>query len=498
MGARQGQPGPGIAVRKAVVDVLVVAGFADDKSIRTLMVSELRAALDHPFTFSDQLAGRDQLIEIVSACCRLAEGLNVLADVIEFLRPGSKECAEVRTLVSSVRMHEVVPEAEQEKLRERLAGFAPPGLGMAVRRAARYVSPPPRYDDASAAFSGLADFNAGPGELPPLLIFVELIAAECDDALAAELRAWSEGQVRRLRLGDALDQLRAELTVASPAPGRLYLLIVVRPDPIEEGLYELSCWRQDDPADWPPARGETVLVRESQLEHHVDVMVAEAERAWSEVAAEVAVEFVLPRALLNLPVHSWTTERASGSPKPLYLGYPTVVRSLERMSSPRWHRVWRQRWKSWTRDPSFERVYFCRTGDRRDRLRLEAILSNEQWAMTVLTESPPVSAISEEDELLPALRVGVPVIVWHPSAPSEVVREVVAWLAESSGGLGDLPALARESRLDALRNPLSSGDGGAITDLVVLWDDPNRLLPLGETGIVGHFEGGADERDRAS
>ncbi|WP_285476335.1 effector-associated domain 2-containing protein [Amycolatopsis sp. NBRC 101858] len=479
------------------MDVLVVAGFADDKSIRTLMVSELREALDHPFTFSDQLTGRDQLIEIVSACCRIVEGLNVLAGVIEFLRPGSKECAEVRTLVSSVRMHEVVPESEQEKLRDRLAGFAPPGLGLAVRRAARYVSPPPCYEDAAAAFSGLADFNAGPGELPPLLIFVELIAAECEDRLAGELRAWADGQVRRLRLGDALELLREELAAARPAPSRLYLLIVVRPDPIEDDLYEVSCWRQDDPEDWPPVRGTTTLVRESRLEGHVDELVAESERAWSEVASDVVLEFVLPRALLNLPVHSWATERASGSPKPLYLSYPTVVRSLERMSSPRWHRVWRQRWESWIGDPSIERVYFCRSGDRDDRLRLEAILSNEQWGMTVLTESPPVSATSSQDELLPALRAGVPVIVWHPTAPSEAVREVVAWLAESSGGLGDLPALARESRLDVLRDPPSSSDGGALTDLVVLWDDPNRLLPLGETGVIGHPEGGA-ERDRAS
>ncbi|MET8997924.1 hypothetical protein [Amycolatopsis sp. NPDC004169] len=495
---KQGHPGLGIAVRKAVVDVLVVAGFADDKSIRTLMVSELREALDQPFTFSDQLTGRDQLIEIVSACCRLAEGLNALADVIEFLRPGSKECAEVRALVASVRMHEVVPAAEQEKLRERLAGFSPPGLGMAVRRAARYVSPPPRYEDASAAFSGLADYNAGPGELPPLLLFVELIAAECDDDLAAELRAWSDGQVRRLRLGEALAQLREELAAVRPGPGRLHLLIVARPDPIEEDLYELSCWRQDDPDDWAPARGEIALVRESELECHVDVMIAEAEQAWSQVSTDVVIEFVLPRALLNLPVHSWATERASGAPKPLYLGYQTVVRSLERMSSPRWHRVWRQRWDSWISDPSFERVYFCQVGDRRDPLRLEAVLSNDQWAMTVLTESPPVSAISGQDELLPALRTGIPVIVWHPTAPSEVVREVVAWLVESSGGLGNLPALVRESRLDALRNPPSSDDGGALTELVVLWDDPNRLLPIGETGIVGRPEGGADQRDRAS
>ncbi|MEU4253491.1 hypothetical protein AB0F15_39470 [Amycolatopsis sp. NPDC026612] len=218
----------------------------------------------------------------------------------------------------------------------------------------------------------------------------------------------------------------------------------------------------------------------------------------ADLHALVHGQFVLLRALLNLPVHFWAAERASGVPKPLYLSYQTVVRSLERMSAPRWHRAWRQRWESWVSDPSFERVYFCRAGDRHDQLRLEAISSNEQWATTVLTESPPVSAISGHDELLPTLRTGVPVIVWRPSVPSEVVREAVALLAERSGGLGKLPALVREPRLNALRNPPSSGDGGALTDLVVLRDDPDRLLPIGETMIVGYPEGGTNQRDRAS
>lgn len=498
MFVRRGLPQLGIAIRKALVDVLVVAGFADDKAIRALMVGELRAALDHPFTFSDQLAARDQLVEIVTACGRLDNGLAVLAEVLEFLRPGTKECAEVRRLVSSVRMHDVVPEAEQEKLRRRLEGFVPPGLGAAVRRSAQYVVPPPSYADAAEAFSGLADFNAAPGELPPVLIFVELVAGECDEPLAGQLREWVAGQARRLRLDKALSELREEIGETPPPEGGLHLMIVVRPDAIEPGLYQLSHWRQDDPAEWPPPCGGTALVREEELEARVDALVVAAEESWSGGIAAVTLEFVLPRALLTLPVHSWTTERGTGAPKPLYLAYPTVIRSLERMSSRKWHRVWRRRWAALIRDPSFERVYFCPAGVADDGYRLDAILSDEQWLVMVLSESPPVNPYSEGDELLAALRAGLPVILWHPTAPSEVVREVVAWLAGSSGGLGDLPARAREFRLNALRNPPSSTDDGVVRDLVVLWDDPNRLLPLAETGSVRRAGGEADERDRAS
>jgi hypothetical protein len=498
MSVRRSLPHLGIAIRKALVDVLVVAGFADDKAIRALMVRELRTALDHPFTFSDQLAARDQLVEIVTACGRLDNGLTVLAEVLEFLRPGTKECAEVRRLVSSVRMHDVVPEAEQEKLRRRLEGFVPPGLGAAVRRAAQYVVPPPSYADAAAAFSGLADFNAGPGELPPVLIFVELVAGECDEPLTRQLREWCSGQARKLRLDSALVQLRDEIGGTPPREGRLHLMIVVRPDAIEPGLYQLSHWRQDDPGDWPPPCGDTVLVREADLEESVDALVVAAEESWSGGTADVTLEFVLPRALLNLPVHSWVTERGSGSPKPLYLAYPTVIRSLERMSSRQWHRVWRRRWEALTRDPSFERVYLRPAGVGADNYRLDAILSDEQWVGMVLSESPPVSPISAGDELLAALRAGLPVIVWHPTAPSEVVREVVAWLAGSGGGLGDLPTRAREFRLAALRNPPSSTDDGVVRDLVVLWDDPSRLLPLAEAGTVRRSGGDTYERNRAS
>lgn len=495
MVTRQARPQIGIAIRHALVDVLVVAGFADDKSIRTLMVAELRRALDNPFTVPDQLAPRAQLIEIVNGCSGIEEGLPVLADVLEFLRPGTKECAQFRALVDSLPLRDVVSEAEQERFRLQLEGFSPPGLPAAVRRAARHVSPAPQYRDAAEAFLGLADFNSAPEELPPVVAFAELIAAECEDSLAAQLRQWSDGQAHRLRLDSALRELRAHATPSRS--GRLHLTIMISRDLADEERYEVSSWRQDDPGEWPPPRGETVLTTSAGLEGEVAKVVVAAEEAWSESDAEVVLEFVLPRALLDLPVHTWSTEREFGTPQPLYLTYPTVIRSLERMTSRRSHRVWRRRWASWTREPSFERVYFCDPRDTEDRHRLDAILSDERWLMTVLTEVPPVTAIPDRDELFAALRAGLPVIVWHPTVSSEVVREVVAWLA-GSDDLGNLPALTRKHRLDALGNRSSSPDGGIIGDLVVLWDDPSRMLPLGDGGPGPRGGRGVDEHDRAS
>jgi hypothetical protein len=325
--------------------------------------------------------------------------------------------------------------------------------------------------------------------------FAELIAAECDEQLAAQLRKWSDGQAHRLRLDSALRELRYQ--VVPSVSGRLHLTIMISPDPVDPELFEVSNWRQDDPAEWPPPRGETVPATFAGLEDVVAKVISAAEEAWSENDAEVVLEFVLPRVLLDLPVHTWSADRDFGESQPLYMAYPTVIRSLERMSSRRSHRVWRRRWASWAQEPSFERVYFCEHGDTKDHHRLDAILSDERWLMTVLTETPPANPIPGRDELFAALRAGLPVIVWHPTVSSEVVREVVALLA-GSDDLGNLPALTRKHRLDALRNRSSSPDGGIIGDLVVLWDDPSRLLPLGDRGIDPVRGGGADEHDRAS
>lgn len=490
MSIRQGHPQIGITIRRALVDVLVIAGFADEKSIRTLMIAELRGALGNPFTVPDQLDPRTQLIEIVNECSRLEEGLPKLADVLEFLRPGTKECEEFRALVDSLPLRDVVPEADQERFRVQLEGFSPPGLRAAVHRAAGHVVPAPQYADAAEAFFGLADFNAAPGELPPVVAFAELIAAECEDRLAVQLRKWSDGQAHRLRLDTALHELRADVTPSTS--GRLHLTIMIEPDPVDLDRYDVSHWRQDDPAEWPPPRGETASTTLAGLEDEVAEVVLAAEESWSERDAEVLIEFVLPRALLDLPVHAWSTQRDFGASHPLYLTYPTVIRSLERMKSRRSHRVWRRRWASWTRSPSFERVYFCGREDTEDHHRLDAILSDERWLMTVLTETPPANPNPGRDELFAALQAGLPVIAWHPTRSSKILREVLTWLADSDD-LGNLPALTRKHRLDAMRNRASHPEGGVIGDLVVLWDDPSRTLPL--DGVSG---GGPDERHRAS
>ncbi|MGH3925630.1 MAG: hypothetical protein ACRDTT_22695, partial [Pseudonocardiaceae bacterium] len=274
------------------------------------------------------------------------------------------------------RVLELLPATELQRLRKWLDGIPVSQVPILMRRA---VGPgvPPVQSDASAweAFCYLADFNAGGDGFPPALMFVELVAHQIGGEVSANLMEWNNDQARRLRLEPALRERRATGASRIPAGSRLHLVVVVQHDGIDPNRYLVSHWRQDDPAEWPPARGDTRMVTFDELERCVDDLVLSAERAWSGHDNMVALEFVLPRALLNLPVHLWHKERDSGYPRLLCLDYPVVVRSLERMRSSHWHRMWHQRWKILMNDPSAAGVYFGQRADTRERHRIDAVLS---------------------------------------------------------------------------------------------------------------------------
>lgn len=406
-------------------------------------------------------------------------------------------------VVKEPRVLDLLPAQELQRLREWLVQITFPQLPMLVHRAAG-LGVPPAWSVASAweAFCHLAEFNAGADGFPPALMFVELVARQVGGDVSVKLTGWNDDQARLLRLEPELRARRAAGASRVPVDSRLHLMIVVVPDGIDPNLYQLSYWRQDDPAEWPPARGEIRTVTLDELERRVDDLVVSAERAWSGHAVAVALEFVLPRELLNLPVHRWRKEHDSGDPRPLCLDYPIVVRSLERMRSLHWHRVWHQRWQTLMNDPSAARVHFGQPADPRGIHRIDAVLSDPQWVLMVLTAPPPCQPQPGPDELTAALRSGLPALVWHPEASSGVLREIVAWLVEGDG-LGDLPGRAQASRQAALQEAAAPFDVNIARDVVVLWDDPHRLVvldqPAGQTSDQPPSgEDIADECERAS
>jgi hypothetical protein len=83
---------------------------------------------------------------------------------------------------------------------------------------------------------------------------------------------------------------------------------------------------------------------------------------------------------------------------------------------------------------------------------------------------PPEPVAAQPDALTAALRAGLPLICWHPVAGPEDLREQVDWLLGGAGGLIDLPARRQVALVSG------SNSDNLVYDLVVMWEDPNRVI----------------------
>jgi hypothetical protein len=481
---------PGHVIGEAVVDVLAEAGLAEEL---TVMVTLVGKSLGVELTIPRHPTPRSSLIEVVSACQRYRNGLRALVGAVAFMRPGSPESERVRQLVERPRVLDLLPRWDRAQLRDFLADAEVPRLGELVRRAGALGAPlPPKASTAWEAFTHLAQFNADVDGVPPAFVLVELIAHQCGGELAMKLTEWNDYQARRLRLEDQLRARRA--TIGTPLrEGRLHLMILVEHDGIDPDLYQISHWCQRIPEQWPPPHGGTADVRAADLERYVDHLVVDAERSWADHRGTVALEFVLPRALLNLPVQLWHREHESGMPRPLSVDYLISVRSLERMRSKHWHRLWNQHWEAFMADPSADRVYY---ENGATAAGLDVVLSDLRWGLVVLGCAPAVEAGGDGDCLTAALRSGIPAVLWHPDASLHVLRELIAEFARSEHGLGDLPMQAKYSRHASLPE-VSPDRDNPVRDLVVMWDDPSRLVLEPPPAFPWQRGDTADDRERA-
>jgi hypothetical protein len=373
---------------------------------------------------------------------------------------------------------DVFADTDLAKLRSILTDLLDlPHLEILVHRATDSEVPLPRRSSAWDVFQLLSDVNAGPDGIPPNLAFLDLLAKELGGETGAELVGWVDQQAVRFRVAAAIQERRAGWSDIQKQQ-HLHLVFAVQPDAIDETRCRLTYWRQVDPQDWPPPRGSTEEIAVEDLELVVDKLITETERAWSGESVTAALEFVLPRTLLHVPVHRWQKEYLSGEPRPLCLDYQITVRSLERMQAAHWHRLWRMRWRSMLEDPAAGRVYFSLVAASKE-YRIDAVLSDLQWVGVVMAKAPTPrpQPSAAPDELIAALRSGIPVIFWHPTASSREVREIVEWLL-ANGGLAELPSRVGDSR-KSVYAPLSVPfDADLARDLVVLFDNPTRLIAI--------------------
>ena len=375
----------------------------------------------------------------------------------------------------------VIPREELPRIRSWLVGLEVPHLTTLFSRAAGPAIAVPYSSSVWEMFVYLADFNAGADGVPPALSFLQLVAAGADDQVGRAVLTWVDQQARRFRLAPALARRRAD-HVPIPDEPLLHLIIALEPDSVEPTRRcALSYWRQDDPNAWPPPRGGVLEIPVDDLERQVDKVIVEAERVWSSKAISVAVEFLLPRALLNLPIRQWRKDHESGQPRPLAYDYQLTVRSLERMRATHWSRASHLRWDSMLKNPSMDRIHPFGPTPLEEH-PIDAVLSDPRWVGLVLAKSPSPQPEADDDgpdELTAAFQAGLPLIFWHPTARSEDLRELVRWLLDGENGFLDVPKRHKTASVSTTL-PVNND---LVRELVVMLDDPGRVIVFDQPSI---------------
>jgi hypothetical protein len=240
----------------------------------------------------------------------------------------------------------------------------------------------------------------------------------------------------------------------------------------------VSHWRQWDPHEWRPQRGDDRTIPSLALEAEVDNIIeglesmlgASADAANSE---DISLEFVLPMELLNFPVQHLRKKALADRMVPLAVDHPIVLRSLERLRTPRLHLAWRRRWERTAGKQM--RPYWSQPSGSDYFVRLTTELRADQRVFSLILSEPPEAGNNAHLEVAAALHAGIPAIVWHRlDCSSAHFRDAVTTMV-ADGALVHLPRRVTALRLDALKlGTMTPGHPG--WEIAILWDDPNRLL----------------------
>jgi hypothetical protein len=462
----------------ALVDALVAMTILDAPETRRSLIRIMSRNSGGAFAGIPEVpAARAHLVEIALACLSLPTGLQCLIAALRLLDPAHQSIKELERIARSRTILDLVSSEDRVQVVKLLGRLPELNVEPLWYAATDDVAPLPaeRTDTLVAAFDQLTTLNIRSDGLPPAIAFVELAACRAPGQLAAQLRTWTEAQAERIGLGTELGELRRSAATNPPPPAvpPPCLVVQIEEHAIRSGHYLLSHWIQRRPGAWHPVRGDVRTVRWDEAEEAVEALVNQAEEAWGDEPGHVALEFVLPIALLNEAVDWW---RSGGADTvPFCVDYPVVVRSLERMRDLSRRRVWLNRWTALLKAPSLN--VHSALGYTGDPGTWNVQLHRDLALSTVILGEPPQAAqAAHGGHLWMALTAGVPVILWDRRKRSSFEFTQLA-----NELIGD-PPMTLAGRVQRLRQTAASLNGAAATDehpgrhIALLWDDPTRLV----------------------
>ncbi|MEV0639564.1 hypothetical protein AB0I77_32455 [Streptomyces sp. NPDC050619] len=506
----QGSWGP----PKVLLDALDAVPCFEEPALLHECARHVGRALGIRIVLPETSRRRVALMFLLREAMPYPDGLQVLGGVVSMLEGETRGMARLRTAIALAEVP-LFPAATWERLMNLLGGLEVLDIAGVFREALgdRPDPLPAHCAEPWSAVLHAATLNARPGRPLPCVLLVEHLARYAKGQQQQELLLWAAEHRDRPEAypgSAAADSSAAAVLPAAaggegdPSPGRpaqgfgavgspapplplpgldadtvwapsTWLLIRLRPlfYSEHEGVRQLTYWCQNGSCPDPyPVKGGDLEVDVDDLPERVKSLVQEAETGWAYLCKEdLALEFVLPRDLLDLPVETWAKEGFGNADATLGKDHPVVLRSLERVEGRATHGRWARRWDALK--PGCRGPVHWFPDEHHDRL-----LSHPHPVMAVLSEPPgsQENVSSGVDELDAALRAGVPIVVWdRRGGVDEAFRNELLELA-SRTGIHRLPDAVRSLRIGAEGgDPAGGGSSTLGRHAALLWDDPYRL-----------------------
>lgn len=340
-----------------------------------------------------------------------------------------------------------------------MSASAPASLRAIYREAAQSVPGLLRRPDCPDDMLSCVDALRAAVNPLPLFEFLVRLAAGFPERTHARLWDWirTTAPNHGVRLRD-LEELDDELR-------RTYFVLRVEPDLLGSG-FQVTAWRFAGTAGSQVAADENPWTLE-RLAEELARLVDEFDGD-PDVTLPV-VEFLLPLELIDDDLETLPV-RFGGEVREIGTVCPVVVRPLDRMAQADWRQAWQDGWRELdVRGHRYDPAAIAWAGA--DPFDAACLIGRICLALAYERVARP----HEDPILLAMLRAGIPVMLWHRTCGARHTRRQALEHVLTAWGLRDLPDRVHRQRVAAREE--GAGVDHAGRDLVLMWDDPNRIPP---------------------
>jgi hypothetical protein len=434
--------------------------------------------LGRPIPFPRGETDRDDIDALVTACLDQPGALYALMSVLVADHPGSPDAATLHRAVSSTVPAPWLTGAERRTL-DRSTGGIDQVTAVRVFHHTFGVSPPPlrhHPTDLPTIVAELEEAVSRPGEIPPLLRYLEyLAAAEVGSLVAITLRELVVEISTRIRVeSGSIEGLQRQ--IGEEGAMSTFLVIQLQPDGASDDRYLISVTIQRGAGPGRSLGQPEEPLTIAQIKDYIDQLLTDdADLTHLVDEDDLWVEFVLPRALLDADVDQWEFGKPIGFARTLGTYYRVTVRSLERQQRSDLRRAWRARCRqlpSWADARFDDAVHWIPTAGGVAKSLLAELQLQDKAACVAFGFAPEARRDLGSDEYAVGLYAGIPVMVWgrdprDPAGFRSLVQDLV-----DAGGVAEIPEHARRLRLEATR-------AGSDAKLTVLFEPPRLAAPRG-------------------